>query len=81
MNTRMYSFRLNKELMDRAKEASGKKGISLSFFIRCLIREKLGKESKVFFPLYDDEVKVLREISTEIKKLRSDLKILLKDKN
>jgi len=77
----MYSFRLDEELMGRAKEAAGKMGMSLSFFIRCLIKEKLGKGSKVFLNFRDERVKVLREISTEIKQLRSDLKTLLKDKN
>ena len=81
MNTKMYSFRLDEEIMDRAKEAAGQMGMSLSFFIRCLIKEKLGKESKVFLTFRDNRVKVMREISTEIKKLRSDLKTLFKDKN
>jgi antitoxin component of RelBE/YafQ-DinJ toxin-antitoxin module len=77
----MYSFRLDEEIMDRAKEAAGQMGMSLSFFIRCLIKEKLGKGSEVFLTFRDNRVKVMREISTEIKKLRSDLKTLFKDKN
>jgi len=67
--------------MDRAKEAAGKMGMSLSFFIRCLIKEKLGKGNKVFLNFCDDRDKIMREISTEIKKIRSDLKTLFKDKN
>ena len=81
MTTKMYSFRLDKELMDSAKKIAGKMDMSLSFFIRYILREKFEKGSTTFFNCRDERVKVLREISQEIKKLRSDLKNLLKDKD
>ena len=81
MTTKMYSFRLDKELMDSAKKIAGKMDMSLSFFIRYILREKFENGSTAFFNCRDERVKVLREISQEIKKLRSDLKSLLKDKD
>ena len=81
MTTKMYSFRLDKELMDSAKKIAGKMDISLSFFIRYILKEKIEKGVKGFFNCRDERVKVLREISQEIKKLRSDLKSLLKNKD
>ncbi len=80
MTTKMYSFRLNKELMDSAKKIAGKMDMSLSFFIRYLLKENFEKGNKAFLTYRDEKVKVLREISSEIKKLRSDLRSLLKDK-
>jgi antitoxin component of RelBE/YafQ-DinJ toxin-antitoxin module len=79
MTDRMYSFRLNEELLDSAKEAASKMDMSLSFFIRRLLREKLGEVDKRTFLFQDEKVRVLQEISSEIKKLRSDLKGLFKD--
>jgi hypothetical protein len=77
----MYSFRIDKNLMDRAKEAAGKMDMSLSFFVRSLIREKLGKVSKTSFLFQDERVKALQEVSYEIRKLRTDLRSLLKNKD
>lgn len=80
MTTKMFSFRIDKELMDRAKEAAGKMDMSLSFFIRGLIRERLEKVTKTSFFFQDEKIKAINEISYEIRKLRSDLKGLFKDK-
>lgn len=80
MTNKMYSFRLDKELMNNAKEAAGKMDMSLSLFIRHMIREKLGKVNKTSFLFQDEKEKALQEISSEIKKLRSDLKDLFKNK-
>ncbi len=81
MANKMYSFRLDKELMDSAKEAAGKMDMSLSLFIRRMVREKLGKVNKTSFLFRDEKEKALQEISSEIKKLRSDLIGLLKNKD
>jgi len=89
MNKKMYSFRLNKDLVDSTKEIAREMGISLSLFISCLLKEKVshlnsGKKGNKMdnnFIIPDDLApKILREISTEIKKLRSDLKSFLKIK-
>jgi antitoxin component of RelBE/YafQ-DinJ toxin-antitoxin module len=81
MTNKMYSFRIDKELMDRAKRAAGEMDMSLSFFIRSLIRERLGKATKTSFLFQDEKIKALHEVSYEIRKLRSDLKGLFKDKD
>ena len=67
--------------MDSAKKIAGKMDMSLSFFIRCLIKEKLEKEDKAFFTCFNNGFEILREIATEIKNLRFDLKCLFKDKD
>ena len=77
----MYSFRLNKSLMDEAKSIAAKMDISLSFFITCLIKEKIKKRNNFFTVTDDGKIKLLYEIASEIKNLRSDLKNLLKNKN
>jgi len=81
----MYSFRLNKGLMDNAKIIAEKMGISLSFFISCLIKEKisnLNSENKDidFFTSSSGNAEILCEIASEIKNLRFDLINLLKNK-
>ena len=87
MNKKMYSFRLNKDLVDSTKEVAREMGISLSLFISCLLREKVShlNSSKEDiradnnFIIPDESVhQILQEIVTEIKKLRSDLKDYLK---
>lgn len=37
----MYSFRLNKDLVDSTKKIAKEMGISLSLFISCLLKEKV----------------------------------------
>ena len=83
----MYSFRLNKDLVDSTKEIAREMGISLSLFISCLLKEKVShlnsgrKGSKMdnnFIIPNEPAPQILREIATEIKKLRSDLKSFLK---
>lgn len=83
----MYSFRLNKDLVDSTKEIAREMGISLSLFISCLLKEKVShlnsgrKGSKMdnnFIISNEPAPQILREIATEIKKLRSDLKSFLK---
>ncbi|MFA5015126.1 MAG: hypothetical protein WC549_06255 [Actinomycetota bacterium] len=87
MNKKMYSFRLNKDLVDSTKEIAREMGISLSLFISCLLKEKVShlnslKENNKIdnnFIIPDESApQILREIVSEIKKLRSDLKSFLK---
>ncbi len=89
MNKKMYSFRLSKDLVDSAKEIAREMGISLSLFISCLLKEKLshlnfgekaGKMDSNFIISNEPTPQILREIVSEIKKLRSDLKKILKNK-
>jgi len=86
MTKKMYSFRLNKELMDNAKKVAEDMDISLSLFVSCLIKEKIsnlksGNNDKSFFISNEPTPQILREIVSEIKELRSDLKKSLKNKN
>lgn len=79
----MYSFRLNKDLVDNAKKIAGEIGISLSLFISCLLKEKVnylnsGNKNNNFFIPNELAPQMLYEIVSEIKKLRSDLKKSLK---
>ena len=83
----MYSFRLNKDLVDSTKKITKEMGISLSLFISCLLKEKVshlnsGKKSNRidnnFIIPGESAHQILREIVMEIKKLRSDLKNFLK---
>ncbi len=87
MNKKMYSFRLNKDLVDRSKEIAREMGISLSLFISCLLKEKVShlnsakEDSRMdnnFIIPNELAPQILREIVSEIKKLRSDLKNFLK---
>ena len=87
MDKKMYSFRLNKDLVDSTKEVAKEMGISLSLFISCLLREKVSHSNSSKedirtdnnFIIPDESAhKILREIVTEIKKLRLDLKNYLK---
>jgi len=85
MNKKMYSFRLNKDLMDNAKKIAENMDISLSFFIRCLIKEKISNlnsenKDKDFFISSSGNAEILYEIASEIKNLRFDLINLLKNK-
>ncbi|HEY4662535.1 MAG TPA: hypothetical protein VIH07_02535 [Candidatus Humimicrobiaceae bacterium] len=87
MNKKMYSFRLNKDLVDSSKEIAREMGISLSLFISCLLKEKVshlnsakedsGMDNNFIIP-NELAPQILREIVSEIKKLRSDLKNFLK---
>jgi len=86
MTKKMYSFRLNKDLMDNAKKIAKNADISLSFFISCLIKEKISNlnsenKDKDFFTLSSGNAEILHEIVSEIKNLRFDLKNLLKNKS
>ncbi|MCJ7727797.1 MAG: hypothetical protein MUO96_04035 [Actinobacteria bacterium] len=86
MTKKMYSFRLNKDLVDKAKKIAENIDISLSLFISCLIKEKIsnlksGNNDKSFFISNELTPQILREIVSEIKELRSDLKKSLKNKN
>ena len=83
----MYSFRLNKDLVDSTKEIAKEMGISLSLFISCLLKEKVNhlnsskEDSRIddnFIIPGESTHQILREIVTEIKKLRGDLKDYLK---
>jgi antitoxin component of RelBE/YafQ-DinJ toxin-antitoxin module len=87
MNKKMYSFRLNKDLVDSSKEIAREMGISLSLFISCLLKEKVShlnsakEDSRMdnnFIIPNELAPQILREIVLEIKKLRSDLKNFLK---
>lgn len=83
MNKKMYSFRLNKDLVDDAKKIAREMGISLSLFIGCLLKEKvshLNSENKDNNFIISNGLapQILREIVSEIKKLRMDLKKSLK---
>ncbi len=78
MNKKMYSFRLNKNLIDNAKKIAKKMDISLSLFISCLIKEKINSlNSKTgdsdLIKFGETVPQILREIVMEIKGLRSDL--------
>ncbi len=86
MNKKMYSFRLNKDLVDNAKKIAEKMDISLSFFISCLIKEKISNlnsenKDKDFFTSSSGNAEILYEIASEIKNLRFDLINLLKNKS
>lgn len=74
MNTKMYSFRLDEKLMNYAKKAASKMDMSTSSFIRYLLKEKFEKGSNFFINYREDIIKALWEISSELKKIRSDLK-------
>lgn len=83
----MYSFRLNKDLVDSSKEVAKEMGISLSLFISCLLKEKLSHLNSIksnsqmgnnFIIPDEPALQILREVVLEIKKLRSDLKSFLK---
>jgi antitoxin component of RelBE/YafQ-DinJ toxin-antitoxin module len=83
MDKKMYSFRLNKDLVDDAKRIAKEMGISLSLFISCLIKEKISyinsrNKNNSFFISNELTPQILREIVSEIRKLRSDLKKSLK---
>ncbi len=81
MNTKMYSFRLDKKLMDNAKKFASKMDMSMSSFIRYLLKEKFEKGSNFIINYREDKIEALREISSEIKKLRSDIKKLSGNKD
>ena len=87
MNKKMYSFRLNKDLVESTKEIASEMGISLSLFISCLLKERVShlnsakEDSRMdnnFIIPGELTPQILREIVSEIKKLRSDLKNFLK---
>jgi len=74
----MYSFRLNKNLIENARKIAEKMDISLSLFISFLLKEKVDGLNSVNIGGIsigngDDTTKILREIAMEIKELRIDL--------
>jgi len=78
MTKKMYSFRLNKNLIDNARKIAEKMDISLSLFISFLLREKVDGDSSIgtggmIFESRDDNTEILREIAREIRELRIDL--------
>ena len=46
-NKIMYSFRINKEIIDKAKKESAKLSISTAAFIRQAILEKINDQNKI----------------------------------
>jgi methyl-accepting chemotaxis protein len=80
----MYSFRFNEDLMKDAKKAARNMGVSLSFFVSYLIKEKInnlnsGSEGVGLFN-GDDTIKILNKIALEIEGLRVDLNKMIKNK-
>jgi len=78
MTKKMYSFRLNKNLIDNARKIAEKMDISLSLFISFLLREKVDGMNSINMggvsnSNEEDTVNILREIAMEIKGLRMDL--------
>ncbi len=78
MTKKMYSFRLNKNLIENARKIAEKMDISLSLFISFLLKEKVDGLNSVNIGGIsigngDDTTKILREIAMEIKELRIDL--------
>jgi antitoxin component of RelBE/YafQ-DinJ toxin-antitoxin module len=78
MTKKMYSFRLNKNLIDNARKIAEEMDISLSLFISFLLREKVEGDNSIgtgglFVESRDDNTKILREIASEIRELRVDL--------
>ena len=43
----MYSFRINKKIIDKAKKEAKKLSISTVAFIRCAILEKINNQDKI----------------------------------
>lgn len=43
----MYSFRIDKEMIDKAKKEAKKLSISTAAFIRCAILEKINNQNKI----------------------------------
>lgn len=84
MTKKMYSFRFNEDLMKDAKKAARNMGVSLSFFVSYLIKEKInnlnsGSEGVGLFN-GDDTIKILNKIALEIEGLRVDLNKMIKNK-
>ncbi|MEA2016637.1 MAG: hypothetical protein U9O59_08080 [Actinomycetota bacterium] len=78
MAKKMYSFRLNKNLIDNARKIAEKMDISLSMFISFLLREKVGGMNSINVGGIsinggEDNTRILREIAREIRELRIDL--------
>jgi hypothetical protein len=85
MTKKMYSFRFNEDLMKDAKKAARNMGVSLSFFVSYLIKEKInnlnsGSEGVGLFNGDDDTIKILNKIALEIEGLRVDLNKVIKNK-
>ncbi len=79
MKKKMYSFRLNKDLIDKAKIVAKKMDITLSLLISYSIKEKLNSlknddNSGQFTITNKNSIGNLETIAKEIKKLRLDLK-------
>ena len=75
----MYSFRLNKDLIDKAKIVAKKMDITLSLLISYSIKEKLNSlknddNSGQFTITNKNNLGNLETIAKEIEKLRLDLK-------
>lgn len=78
MAKKMYSFRLNKNLIDKAKKIAKGMDVSLSFFISYLIKEKISSLNsknggRSLFNDGNSSGQILNEIAAEIKGLREDL--------
>jgi len=79
MKKKMYSFRLNKDLIDKAKIVAKKMDITLSLLISYSIKEKLNSlknddNSGQFTITNKNNLGNLETIAKEIEKLRLDLK-------
>ena len=79
----MYSFRLNEDLIDKAKIVANKMDVSLSLFISYAVREKLdslkGEEDSIqFFVAGKKSNDSLKAIVEEIKKIRLVLNKIFK---
>lgn len=84
MTKKMYSFRLNKNLIDDAKRIAKEMDISLSLFISLLVKEKINnlnsqRREESLFKTGGVVTRLLQEIVTELKELRSDLDGFLKE--
>ena len=79
MNKKMYSFRLNKDLIDKAKIVAKEMDITLSLLISYSIKEKLNSLKNddnlgQFTITNKNNLGNLETIAKEIEKLRLDLK-------
>lgn len=78
MTKKMYSFRFDENLIESAKKAAKKMGVSLSFFISHLIKEKTenagsGRGRISLFNSGNDTARVLNKIASGIEGLRADI--------
>jgi len=71
----MYSFRLNKDLVDNAKKIAKNMDISLSLFISCLIKEKISNLNSLEYNF----IELTHKFSIEQIELESDFTNALND--